>query len=83
MSKTGVEQVIGRLLTDAAFRSAVVADPSTALAGFDLTDEERGAFTRLDPAMLDGAASDLDQRFSRAFVGLGKTKRPSNACYQS
>ena len=66
MSKVTVEQLIGKLLIDAAFRNTVVAGPASALAGYDLTDEERDAFTRIDTSSFDAAASHLDQRLSKA-----------------
>jgi hypothetical protein len=41
MSKRGVELVLMRALSDGDFRSAMREQPDTALARFDLTDEER------------------------------------------
>lgn len=69
MSKSTVEQLVGKLLIDAAFRSAVVAEPASALAGYDLTDEERDAFTRIDASSFDAAASHLDKRLTKISNG--------------
>ena len=69
MSKSTVEQLVGKLLIDAAFRTTVIADPASALAGYDLTDEERDAFTRIDTSSFDAAASHLDQRLSKEPTG--------------
>lgn len=65
MSKSTVEQLVGKLLIDAAFRSAVITDPASTLAGYDLTDEERAAFTRIDTSSFDAAARYLDPRLSK------------------
>ena len=65
MSKSTVEQLVGKLLIDAAFRTTVIADPASALAGYDLTDEERDAFTRIDTSSFDAAASHLQRRLSK------------------
>jgi hypothetical protein len=43
MSKRGVELVLMRALGDGDFRTAMQEHPDTALARFDLTDEERQA----------------------------------------
>ena len=37
MSKEAVESVLGKVLLEAEFRAALLADPDQALAGFDLT----------------------------------------------
>ena len=74
MSKATVEQLIGKLLIDAAFRSSVITDPASALAGYDLTDEERDAFTRIDTASFDAAASHLDRRLSKGSNGCGSAR---------
>ena len=65
MSQAAVEQVMGRLVLDRAFRAQVVADPAQALAEFDLTVEERQGFTALDLAEFDRGASELEERVSK------------------
>jgi len=41
MTQDVMEQVIGRAILDEDFRELLFSDPEKALAGFDLTDEER------------------------------------------
>lgn len=65
MSKGTVNQVIQRAISDAAFRRQLQSDPKKALAGFDLTTDERSAITGGDPGKL--TALGVDQRMSKAF----------------
>lgn len=65
MSKGTVNQVIQRAIGDAAFRRQLQNDPKKALAGFDLTADERSAITSGDPGKL--TALGVDQRMSKAF----------------
>lgn len=65
MSKSAVDQVIQRAVSDAAFRRQLRGDPQGALAGFDLTSDERAAVTTGDPTRL--TALGVDQRMSKAF----------------
>ena len=41
MARDALAEIIGRLANDAAFREAVQVDPLTALADYDLTDDEK------------------------------------------
>jgi hypothetical protein len=66
MSKSSVQQVIQRAVSDAAFRRQLQREPAKALAGFDLTAEERSSITGGDPARL--TALGVDQRMSKAFA---------------
>jgi hypothetical protein len=65
VSKGAVSQVIQRAIGDAAFRRQLHGDPKKALAGFDLTTDERSAITSGDPGRL--TALGVDQRMSKAF----------------
>lgn len=68
MSRQTVNQVIQKAISDAAFRRQLQRDPAGALAGFELTADERSAITSGDPTRL--TALGVDQRMSKAF-GLG------------
>lgn len=68
MTMQAVGEVIDRVMRDAAFRDRLAEDPSAALAEYDLTSDERAAFTsgtlaaeRLEPRIsktdLSGAMS--------------------------
>jgi hypothetical protein len=48
MSRYAVNSLLYRLKKDPAFRAAFLADPSSALAGADLSAEERAAFVARD-----------------------------------
>jgi len=75
VSKQTVNQVIQRAVSDAAFRRQLQRDPSGALAGFDLTKDERSAITSGDPTRL--TSFGIDQRMSKAFVigGMGEANK--------
>lgn len=75
MSKTAVNQVIQRAISDAAFRRQLQREPGKALTGFDLTKDERSAITSGDPSRL--TALGVDQRMSKAFAigGLGDVSK--------
>ena len=75
MSKSSVQQVIQRAVSDAAFRRQLQREPAKALAGFDLTAEERASIAGGDPARL--TALGVDQRMSKAFA-LGAAADASN-----
>ena len=48
MSRYAVNSLLYRLKKEPAFRAAYLADPGSALAGADLTAEERAAFLARD-----------------------------------
>jgi hypothetical protein len=65
MSQSEVERVIGRAVTDEAFRKALVDDARAACKGYDLTDEELEALERLDHDSMQAFAGSLDRRLSK------------------
>ena len=71
MSAEAVKQIIGRAMTEPDFREQLLADPGTALAGFELTVEEQSALKKVTRASFDATAGELEERVSRA--GLGRT----------
>jgi len=48
MSRYAVNSLLYRLKKDPDFRAQFIADPAAALAGADLTEEERAAFMARD-----------------------------------
>ena len=52
MSRAALVQVAERASTDAAFRAQLASNPESALAGYDLTAEERAALRGSDPTAL-------------------------------
>ena len=74
MAQRSVEILIGRLITDEAFRSAFLTDANTALAGFvesgyELTRLEISALCATPTSVWERAAEDIDSRLQKiAFV---------------
>ena len=65
MSQENLAQVIERASTDAAFRSQLQSNPEAALAGYDLSAEEKAALKSGDASKLsemgvDARVSKLD-----------------------
>jgi hypothetical protein len=54
MDLQNVEAVVRRLFSDSEFRAAATANPSAALAGYELAREERIALTSLCSKMAEG-----------------------------
>ncbi len=65
MAQADVERVIGRAVTDAAFRKALIDSARTACAGYDLTDDEIESLERLDSESMHAFAGSLDTRISK------------------
>jgi len=65
MSQKAVEQIIGKMLLDTQFRKLIARDLSQALAGFDLTEEERQGFEAMDLQDFSGSLTGLDERVSK------------------
>jgi hypothetical protein len=66
MSQSEVERVIGRAVTDAAFREALIKNARAACKGYDLTEEELDALEALDGDSLANFAGTLDKRISKS-----------------
>ena len=76
MSQRNVERVIGRLVTDEAFRRRFTADPAATLGGvvgdgLDLNDCERRALGALDARALERFADELDPRLQKSDLNGG------------
>lgn len=65
MSMEVVQQILGRALTDAAFRQKLIDNARTACVGYDLTEEELNALEALDANSLQSFAGSLDPRISK------------------
>lgn len=59
MSRYDVNVILYRLKKDPGFRARFEADPRGALAGADLTDDERAAFERWDTRRLNEMGGSL------------------------
>ena len=66
MAHEDVVKVVERATTDPAFRAHLQRQPEAALAGYDLTVEERGAIMSADPNQL--SAIGVDSRMTKSFT---------------
>ncbi len=71
MAQRNVEIVIGRLVTDEAFRAMFIRDPAATLTqfiewGYDLTPLEVAALEATDPRLWTRTAEQIDLRLQRA-----------------
>lgn len=76
MSQRNVERVIGRLITDEAFRRQFTTDPQSALgevaaAGLELNDCERRALAAIDPQAAGRFAEAIDPRLQKTDLHEG------------
>jgi hypothetical protein len=62
VSRQALETVIGKAVLDVEFRIAFFADPDSALAGYELTEEEVAALKSVDAESLDACGAGLAQR---------------------
>jgi len=67
------EMIIERAMTDAAFRALLARDPAAALAGYDLTPEERATFTTGT-----ARAERLEERISKTDLSAGMSIKTSS-----
>ena len=70
MSQRNVERVIGRLVTDEAFRYRFAEDPDAALremieCGAELTCLELQALASVDPRLVERIAKAIDPRIQK------------------
>jgi hypothetical protein len=75
MSQRNVELLIGRLVTDEAFRVMFIRDPAATLAqfiewGYELTRLEMAALEATDPGLWTRTAEQIDARLQKVSLGL-------------
>ncbi len=68
MSKEILAQVVERASTDAAFRAQLASSPESALAGYDLTADERAALLSGDAGQLQSLG--VDARITKQGTGI-------------
>lgn len=66
MTTEAVQEIITKAVTDEEFRNLLLSDPEKALEGYELADEETIALKALEREEFEAAASELDERVSRA-----------------
>lgn len=65
MSQHEIERVIGRAVTDEAFRKALIDNAHEACKGYNLTEEELDALEKLDANSMLAFAGSLDPRITK------------------
>ena len=72
MSQEALLEIVERAMKDEAFRNLLFSNPEKALAGYDLSDEERALLSNLDEDNFDEFAGKLDDRGTKGWVtGVG------------
>lgn len=74
MSKQAMEAVLGRCVMDDDYRKLFFAAPDQALAGYELTRQERAALLAVDAETLDAFAAQLGMHLER---GERLARRPT------
>lgn len=70
MSKAGVEALAQRAMSDESFRQQIKSNPDTAMAGYDLTAEEKAAIKSGNTAKLRELG--VDERITKsALLDIG------------
>ncbi len=75
MTQRNVEVVIGRLVTDEAFRAMFLRDPAATLTqfiewGYELTPLEIAAIEATDPGLWTRTADQIDPRLQKIAVAV-------------
>lgn len=66
MAKRDVEQILGRIVTDAKFRELFFSNPEKALKGYTLTAKEREALLATKAEDVEDFSRKLDNRITKA-----------------
>jgi hypothetical protein len=66
MAKKSIDELIGHVLTDNAFREKLLSDPEGALtaAGYELEPDVLEAIKKVKPEDIDAMAKDFEQKFA-------------------
>jgi hypothetical protein len=70
MSTEIVKQIIGRAVTEPEYRELLFTNPSQALIGYDLTEQEADELKRVNREQFDAVAGELGERVSRVGLSL-------------
>ncbi len=69
MSTQSIREIMGRAISDPAYRELLFARPAEALAGFELTEEESTLLRGLKRDQFDVLAGELEARVSKSSLG--------------
>jgi hypothetical protein len=59
MSREAVEWIIGKIVLDASFRDALIADPDQTVSGYDLSENEKAYLKHVDIETMEALAHTL------------------------
>ena len=59
MSQQAIDYITGKIVLDASFREALMADPDQTLSGFDLSESEKAWLKRIDYETMETLAQTL------------------------
>jgi hypothetical protein len=65
VSKQALEAILGRCVMDDSYRTLLFAHPDQALAGYELTKEERAALLAVDAETLEAFAERVGVHLER------------------
>ena len=65
-SERAVVDVIGKAITDEAYRAALFADAREATAGYAVSDEDRAGLGEMTAEAFDFFATEVENRFAEA-----------------
>lgn len=74
MSEDSIKNILSRAVLEEEFRKILLADPTKALAGYELAEEEKAIFQNLSPEEFEGLLTKLDERISRGIFDGPFTK---------
>jgi hypothetical protein len=70
MSTENVQNIIGRAIVEAEYRSLLFDNPEKALEGYELTQDEAKSLKSLDRERFDEVASQVEERISKSGLAL-------------
>jgi len=59
VSQRAIDYITGKIVLDASFREALMADPDRVLSGFDLSESEKAWLKRIDYETMETLAQTL------------------------
>ena len=70
MSQETVQKIIIRAVREPEYRELLFGEPDKALEGYELSEEESAALKGLERDSFDAVVSEVEERVSRARVGV-------------
>lgn len=71
MSDTALKEIIDRAVKDEDFRNQLFTDPEKALAGYELSEEDKEALKNINADNFDQFAGGLGDRSTKGLWSIG------------